>query len=415
MSIQTIEMPTFAAQMGGNTGKALAEQLPKEVGKQRLAYALKDMQGKNWSPLQQYQYLSSVGGASPQEIAQIAPLLQQSQTNQAQINRAKELGGGQPETSPNQPMPTGQAPQNVQGNQPSKTQPTKGGPLSSGGRPVLDLQPEEALQQAGKLKEKYPALYTDFKDYVADVNASNKEKQNFQKSIEAEKGTIKTAYEADLAKRLQVQDLSKAYPILSGAYQTKGLQNIYKDLDSGMTEQEAFDKQAKDDLELAKATELQHKLGGAWSLTEKPATRKTALKNIRQIHKEHDTLGEFRENLVSDQGLTRGLASEFAFPLSENKEIESKLNKYGKGLGLPQQLKDPEKLAAFILDHIQPEDSITSMLYNLESKHYNTDGLQAQLKSQAKKDALNPRQTLELNETLPAFSSLGDLYAKAFW
>ncbi len=78
MSIPTIERPTFGAQLGGNIGKSLAEQIPQEVGRQRLAYALKNMQGKNQTSAEQAQILLSHGG-NLQDIAAMLPILQQTQ------------------------------------------------------------------------------------------------------------------------------------------------------------------------------------------------------------------------------------------------------------------------------------------------------------------------------------------------
>lgn len=171
MSIPTIEMPTFGAQLGGNIGKSLAEQIPQEMGRQRLAYALKGMQGQNLSPIDQAQKLLASGG-SMQDIAAMLPILQESQNKRILEEQARGGGGITPlSKTPSGAMPNSSDEQQTANGYatPEQIQAMKQNRLQE---PSQQQLAQRALQYGGTAKEAYAAAKEEHKTNKAAQDAA---------------------------------------------------------------------------------------------------------------------------------------------------------------------------------------------------------------------------------------------------
>jgi hypothetical protein len=81
---QYIKQGNIFGRIGSGVGKGLAEQLPKEIERGRLASGLQSLEGqKDLSPFQQFARLSAIPGVTPQMIQSGTELLRQQQIRDA--------------------------------------------------------------------------------------------------------------------------------------------------------------------------------------------------------------------------------------------------------------------------------------------------------------------------------------------
>jgi hypothetical protein len=93
---QYIKQPSIWGRIGTGLGQGLAEQLPKEIERGRMAAGLQQLEGqKGLTPFQQFSRLSTLPGVTPQMLQSGAELLRQQGSIDA-LKRQYEEGGPRP-------------------------------------------------------------------------------------------------------------------------------------------------------------------------------------------------------------------------------------------------------------------------------------------------------------------------------
>ena len=128
-----VSQGSLAGRLGSGLGQGLAEQIPKEVDRYRLAQGLKNIQQtKNASPIDQLSQLYR-SGASPEQINQIIPYLRNAAIAAKKPINPNSPSGNAPYGEVRQQQPTDQLTENQRqnagyGETAKPTQPVRQGP-----------------------------------------------------------------------------------------------------------------------------------------------------------------------------------------------------------------------------------------------------------------------------------------------
>jgi hypothetical protein len=106
MAGQKIKQGNIFGRIGSGLGQGLAEQLPKEVERYRLASGLEDISNQtDLTPFQKFARLASQPGSTPQIVDSGSRLLQQEARGKALSDFQGQGGQGQPSQQNKQPPP----------------------------------------------------------------------------------------------------------------------------------------------------------------------------------------------------------------------------------------------------------------------------------------------------------------------
>jgi hypothetical protein len=391
MSITTLKGPSVMSQIGGNLGQSLAEQLPQEMGRQRLAYALKGMQGKNQTPLEQMQYLTSVGGATPEQVAQYLPLIQNANATQALKNRVGTRNAPKLETEQTiSALPkTGEI-------TPDEITQTKQKML----QPIRDEDIEKAalnLVQSGE---------------EPDINkAMAKAEAKLNTNLKAQQTQVTDA-ETGISKRLGLELNGSGlgdYKDISGNIQQNLVDKaVTKMIGRGMT-RELAEKEAADigrELGLA-ATQLKNNS----SLTSWSKNKIRTMKAQADVYEKYGYGEQFDEMAAGMLGITPQKVASILHPI-ENAEAKNIIKGMNKWIHLPQnKTKQYEKLAA----SIKPSDNLLSLADYARSNNLDPNDFFSIIRDlkQQNKIALTDQQIRQLQKPVQE-NLLGDILFTLF-
>lgn len=399
MPVQTIEQ----GDIFGRIGKAIGEGAGEQLGRSRVASALKPEEGKPFNPLDTTQRLIRAG-ASPSEISSYLPLLQQEQAR-------KEA------------FPQAQAENVASGIQPVTTEQDQVSPISAG-KAFQPLQgTTQALEtRARELMINQPSLY---RDPLKAMEKAQSEYTNQQGILQK----AETEFEKVLAKKLQKAGKDVDSDII-GDMQHDYLRNVQALAATGKESSEkAVDAETTKLLNFAKARTALKGLTTP-ALFGGEVKGKEGLKKLDAIRKEYadtDQLELFSNDLISKAGLSTPVANYLAFPVKRNKEInnyaqESRNRPQFAPLqgALVQGLREKsdrsfmnrnkgtkrteEEIGDFVSDHLSDNDSLNSIALTFKGRGYDPqkiiDSIQENWNSG--KVRLNKRQQREL-ETRGSF------------
>lgn len=390
---QTIEQGDIFGRIGKAFGEGAGGGALKQLGANRVAKALKPEEGKPFNALETTQKLIKAQ-ATPQEISQYVPLIQQEQQRQEFLNRNKP-NVGQPSNLPSQE--------------------TIGGakPLSS----FKNFQPlqgtTEALEnRASELIASQPSLY---RDPAKAMEKAQTEYQNQQTILN------KTSDDFDKVVQKRLQKYGKEIDqAIFGDMQQDYLREAQAIAATGkMSPEKAVDKLSKDLLDFAKArTNLKGLMITSLASTIPKKAEQSKLNAIRKEYEDKDQLELFENDLINEQGLSTGIASYLAFPVRGNKEINNfaqdtkkkSSNLFGpiiaglkeKG-GKGTKKRNEQEIADFIVQNLKDSDSLNSIATVFNAKGYDANKI---LDSIQKKwdegKSLNKRQQQDLQKR-PSF------------
>ncbi len=296
----TLEQGDIFGRIGKAFGEGIGEGSLKQYGANRISDALKPEEGKPFNPLDTTQRLIRAQ-ASPQEISQYLPLIQQEQARKEAFPQAEPVNGNF-----------------APGINPIAQEATQVSPISAG-KAFQPLQgTTQALEtRARELMTNQPSLY---RDPLKAMEKAQTEYQNQQDIL------TKTSTEFDnvVKKRLQKYgtDIDQA---IIGDMQQDYLRQAQALAASGkISPEKAVDKISKDLLDFAKArTNLKAVKLSSQLASNAKTTGQANLNSIRKAYQDADQLELFENDLVNEQGLTTPVASYLAFPIKENKEINN--------------------------------------------------------------------------------------------
>ncbi len=397
MSIQTIEKPTLGTQIGGNLGRTLAEQIPQEVGRQRLANALKGMQGKNLQPLEQMSELVRSGGISGEEASRYLPYLQQAQGAQAlkqrvEARNAPKTAAGTAatgEVSPGVPAPkTGEiTPEEIKQTNQNMLQPIR----------TEDIEKAAVeLQQSGQEPDYNRALAT--------------AKVNLEENRQAQQAQVKaTGDELNKNLSLELQGAGLGdYKDISGHIQKDLMDRaVTKMIGRGVSPELASQEASDTARDLALAS-TQMKTVALSNASSKDKTR--ALQEQSKIFEKNGYGEQFDEMAAGMLGVTPQKVASILHPI-ENPEVKSKLNKIKWYTPSRPGTKELGSLAL----SIKPTDNLMAIANELRSKNVDPNDFFAIIRNlkQQNKIALTDQQSRELQKPVQK-TFFGDILFSLF-
>jgi len=405
--------------IGSGVGKGLAEQLPKEIERGRLAQGLEQFNNEsaNLSPLQQYTKLLSIPGISPQAVQAIPQVLQQQNFANALSRSAQEA----PQRQEN--LYRSINPESEQ--QPSRGVTTREG-IEASLQPYIPPSRDQIVAEA---QSDFPELFR--RNPEAAINEVN------QREALKEKKSVALQGMRENEKRLQ-SDISNALD--QQRQQSNALipDDIYKDLrdeavnsilpkdrgGQGLTDQEA-NKQYRDKLK-----EISRQYGdletvGNFRLPDlSPKQAWKNLNSIRENFKERGDLRNFADTLIGVNKLSPQRAYATAYPISEIPSLHKLMSKIPNvkdkfsHTGIVKSDFNADEILKEMTPHIAKEmgqeGSPLAIYQALEEKGYDPEYFIDYVNKNRKKLNLNDRQAEELGKPRSAIPYLSDLWLFKF-
>lgn len=419
----TVKQPSIFGRIGTGIGKGLAEQLPKEMERGRLAQGLEkfEKEAGNLTPLQQATRLFSIPGITPQMVQVLPELIRQQRLRQSFTNRGNE--GEQP-TEQTQMMP-GQL--GAQGNAPSQfpqnqgiVQPTESGqpqivpqnPLRNEVVPRKSWSPERLEDEVGKILEERPDFTIDqaFKyaqekeqRYLNEPESVRRQDDYFREQQKLADNTLDNKLKTLLQKQGGEEAL---YSDITGRFLNNLRRSMYRDLRTNHDEslEDITNRWAQKALKLSEDKKQLETLSQSniFSKILRGSEFKSKLDTYSKIFAETGNQQEYYHKLISDFDLSPQGASAIAYPLS--KGMKEYVN---KPLPPPKNPKDilsvpgkSRKYANEIGNHITGNDSILAIAKSLKDKNvfFDERAFFNQLREDMDRLSLTPRQRSEIAE-----------------
>lgn len=416
---QYIKQGNIFGRIGTGIGQGIAEQVPKEIERGRLASGLQKLGNQQGlTPFQQFAGLSGLPGITPQMIQSGAELLRQqgiaqgfrNVANQQQVNPLREAVNNQ-----NVPNPAQQTP-GLQKNpaglvSPSATKATI--------ETYIPKNRDQLLSRAADLYDQNRQLYPN--PELAYKAAVHEDSQN---------QAINQAQQAQRSSQIGVEDrVRKQLSDLRNSANVEIPDNVYQQV-----ENDVIDKIGEGKGELEAAKEGQKKLDeisrqykefdtiGNWTLPFKDArSTRRSIDSLRSKFKERDDLENFADSLVGRDGLSYSKAYWRTYPISEYPEVNKAIKslpelkggiEFNKGFGSPivhkKQTMDVAKKLAPLMK--SSGASPLAVAEELRMRNYDPETFLDYLVKNEKNLDLSGRQGRELSKTRNWFPTLNDLW-----
>lgn len=284
---------------------------------------------------------------------------------------------------------------------------------------LTKLSPERYQEEVGKVLLQYPNYSPIQAESIVDKKEATRlgEEQSFENRRDL---TDKEFYK--LVEKATQKGGERLYGDVTGAMQNEFLEKIYAEVDAGKKTPHAAAKQAAEKLlSFAESKQNLRSLGSMARLF-KPSETKKSLESIREKYKDFGKLKDFKDDLVSYQGLSEPYADAIAYPVNSNKEINNIVySAKSRTGGLINRTKQafsgsPEReIADKISPLIKPTDSLLSIALSLKGKSFNPIAFMDQMRKNYRdgKVSLDSRQIQEFEKGANFSPSLADnfLYA----
>lgn len=326
--VQYISKGDIFGRIGSNIGQGLAEQIPKEVERNRLKQGLEELsQQKNLTPFQRFSGLISQPGITPQGIQTGGELLAQ----EARGDQLAKYYDSQNKINKPNPFPK----QNNKQSQIVKEAPsiTQEAPLEEIQEGYIPPTQDQIFEEAGRRFEENAALFGN--DPEKAIEAAEKDALRKEKINEAyqRKHQNLTAIQDNVVKRLQAQsDKLGSQIVPSNVYskiEDKAIQatKSKKLGGEGLTEQQAIKKYGDELDSIARDYTKINSIDG-WGITSnKPNSTLRAFEQLQDKFEKRDDLKNFANKLISKE-----FSPSFAFSIAQPINKVPELNKLFKNL-----------------------------------------------------------------------------------
>ena len=399
--VQVINDPYGKGKLGSSIGSAfgqgLAEQIPKEVERGRLAKGLQqfEQQSGNLTPLQQLARLSSIPGVTPQMIQSFGELARQQSTRNAYRSQQEIIPENAGSPKQNFSQQAGQIPfANIQKNgirprsqedivrpeEMGQSQAERGSPLREEVTPRMPWSPEQRDTERVKIIDQFPWM----NDQQIEERLTDKEKRYLTQpeaaqAIDAYNDDQANKIKDALTKRLELLTQKKGddlFKDITGEMQNNFYRTVLKDIreNPNLTAEDAVNKRANQLLRVVKAKGDLNSLANRDFLDKiNPIKKKETLKKLQDAASTFNNIGDNEElfnilRTTSDKGgfgLSPSNAAWIAYP--QNKDFKNFSNTIKNKLG-SDRLKTSKYYASQVSKLIKPEDSILSMYAELKRK-----------------------------------------------
>lgn len=380
---QTIKQGNIFGRIGSGIGQGLAEQIPKEIERSRLASGLKELgEQKDQTPFQQFSALASIPGITPQMIQSGSDLLRQQAKGQALAS----MGQQQQPAAPKFPK----APASAKPNEGASQVPsiTKGSLLEELQEGFTPRSEDEKFQAAGQKFNENPAFYgndpqkaIDYENQVdetegkkfqlkeAQYNRLSDIQKNVTKELQGQYERLKGDIPATLYSRIEDDAIQATSPRSEGG---RGLSEQQAKKEFG----EKMDEASKD---FAKIKEITGWRG--WGIAGRPADDTLrSLKGIQKKMEDADQTEEYAQTLIADGQLTPNFSYSIAQPVNKVPALNSFLKNLPEGnrqetlaetvFDIPATVKIAPSLASIVKQ--DKKASPLAVAYELQKKGYDS-------------------------------------------
>lgn len=430
--VQKIQQANISGRLGTGFGQGLAEQIPKEIERRRLASGLQELgKQQNLDPWQAFTGLASIPGAldRPQLIQSGAELLRQRAKNQSFGNQQGQPGGIQP-TFPERKQEMNQK-SDAASNIPSITKQNDLEAIQKGyveplqqqketeaaqdfnARPAFfDNDPQKALAYTEK-------KYADLRQRASDIESRHSKLTAIQDNIISRLNQHSTrlgnnAVPANVYSKIEDEAINSALPVKHGG--------------RGLSEHQAM-KEYGEKLEKIAAEYANVRSIGDLGLLNRSSSE--TLRNLKSLQKNFESRDDTRnlaKHLIADSGLSPSLSYSIADPIYAlpdlNKEVSQIPNLSRKSVAL--ELNDPvamqdirdktlevsKKLAPFLKKHERA--SPLSISRALEKKGYDPKVFLEYVEDNRDELNLKPNQTEQLGIPETFLGRINDWWLKDF-
>lgn len=364
---QYIKQGNIFGRIGTGLGKGLAEQIPKEIERNRLSSGLKEL-GENPSmpPIERLSKLYE-SGATPEQVNQITPYLRNAEII-AQRNKGMPQGQpGQPQMQPGQPQPgqPGQ-PQRPQAQpwQPEQPKETlKTATAEQAARQPIPVVTEEARDaRARQIMAEQPELYQGENAYPNALAKADAE-LNYAGKVQQEQiaaGERQRAQENSIQKKFIEKAAAK---LPQGVVPNDTQQRFQKKaefdiLKNGTSEENATENQTDILKDISKKIlTLRNNIGGRPMFGKAPEQLGKDVAKLRPVFEKNGELELFKDEQQAALDIGPHLASvQTWLPKPEQEKIIATLKKD----------TEPEKIAAILAPTIDDKTSLFTLGYMLD-------------------------------------------------
>lgn len=390
--------------LGAGIGAGLSEQIPKEIGRHRLAQGLKQLQGQNLTPMEFLTQVASVPGAleHPQLIQSLGELAKQEARGKALSGQARE----RPERFPGIP---GASPSEAKAKTASITTPEDLERIIQG---FIPPSQQDIFNEASNLYNSNPGLF----DYNPDkAIAAAKEKfsqEESQYKAFQEKHKILSDVQDNVVKRLRDHSNTLGVEIPPDTYSKIEDEAIKatrpKNMGGGgKTEQQAM----KDFGEILDEVSRQYKDVETLS-SFNPLSLKRKIKSLQSDFSKRDDTRNLALQLINKLGISAPLAYKFAEPVSDIPDLKNEFDKI-KNIAAPEFGKEIQpQIFERLIKAMGTKGSPLAIAYELNKKGYSPWDWLDYLN--AHRENLTGKQTDQLNKGFPNFWTTKDLWIKAW-
>lgn len=441
---QLIQQGDIFGRLGTGVGQGLAEQLPKEIERGRLASGVQGLLSENLTPAQFYARALSVPGLidRPEVIQNLQNFArQQSFINQAQGGQTQSpVGGGVPESLG---TPKVQAKVGSQGGGMGATAHAPTQQAQQAGQAPISITKPEGVQTAltpyvppsyqevdQRAKQKMASNPVEFPTYEAAVNRVNQEI-----------GAEKAQYDAKLEQRAREQEVqSRTQAELDSSINPyKGVlpdrmyrnleQQAFRNVQEGMTEKQAAELARKKAEQLARDVSTIQSWGGSGLITNRSTDLFRAIENLQKKYPDFEDRRDLADLMVAENKISPMFAYSLMMPVKSNKELNSEIKnlptfqagvvptlaKKGedRSKGVQDITEATLKIAPKIFKAMGTQGSPLAVAYELKKKGYDPDIFLQYASDNS--DYLTGYQADQLSKTSPLFfGALNDLWFQKF-
>lgn len=412
----SIKPGSIFGRIGTGVGKGLAEQLPKEIERQRLSAGLKELGNQEGlSPFQQFSQLAAIPGITPQMIQSGSELLKQQGVGEG----LRKLGNQ--DQSQNQPSPFPKA-QNIEGNEGKSI--TTTAPVLATTTPYIPKTREQILERGGELYDTQRQLYPNPQSAIDAAEKEDQQNQSISQALQAQRKGQQDV-QSRVQNELREQAKNAGVEIPDNVYSPIEDEAIEAVNSGKMTELEAGKHFKKELDKISRQYKAIETVGDIDYMIRDKKDIKRNLKEIQKGFKERNDLENFADSLISKNKISPSKAYYLAFPPSEYKELNNALvkipsvnqlqKKYvNQDISFPeieQKIKDETfKVSEKLAQAMGKEASPLAIGEELEAKGYNSDVWFDYLGKNRKKLDLSERQGRELEKPRNNIPTLNDFW-----
>lgn len=389
--------------IGAGLGQGMAEQIPKEIERYRLAEGLKQLgQKQGQTPFQQLAEFYSIPGITPQMIQSGTELLKQ----QAAAQSLKDRSMQKPE-----PIPT---PYDQQKPPEETTTIETPQPLEETLEPYEPLTFEQLQQKAGIRLKQFPEYYRDNPDKAfEDVLAEEKQKEARSNYFQQKRINVQNVENnVRQALRNRKEELGAKIPAtLFNKYEKEALVSLKPKSKGGegLTEEQALQRYLKKMDDASRDYDQLRTFNGLTFYADSPSEGRRRIKALRQSFAKRDDLENFADSLVSEANISPQTAYELAFDIEDNKNLKKTIDSLSPIMGYSEP-EDRELVFKKVAKSMTENDSPLAIGENLRKKGYPVDEWLMYLQENQDELGLKPRQVRELTKKTTYLPTLNDLW-----